>query len=48
MEKQQSYLNQYYEMELEWVRGGISINNANKEQVQTMKTLKEKAILNQS
>ena len=44
MEKQKSYLNQYYEMELNWIRSNITIDNATKEQVEKMQTLREKAI----
>jgi len=44
MQKQKSYLNQYYELELEWVKNGVDINNATKEQVEKMLNLRERAI----
>ena len=44
MNTQKPYLNQYYETELEWLKNGINIENAGKEQVEKMFCLRQKAI----
>ena len=44
MTQPKPYLNQYFEMKLEWERNRIDIDTAPKEQIEKIQALQEKAI----
>jgi len=44
MKNKKSYLNQYFDMKMEWYRNGLSVDNVTEVQLADMKELRAKAL----